>query len=122
MNGHVFKFVKNYFAEVFLILRTIRFYLHCCNSLDVMLMSIVLNLFLRLTKLRETLQEIQELEVNMAKLRQWLAKTEHQLTSPVVYQNFSQDEIQKILTSIQVQLQRSVFLCCILLYSICTLK
>ncbi|XP_014668311.1 PREDICTED: nesprin-1-like isoform X2 [Priapulus caudatus] len=57
----------------------------------------------RLSKLRDTLQTVQELEDNMSRLRQWLAQTEHELMSPIIYQNFSQQEIRRLQIIVQEQ-------------------
>ncbi|CAH1803082.1 unnamed protein product, partial [Owenia fusiformis] len=50
---------------------------------------------MRVCKLQETLQAVQQLEVNMAQLRIWLAGIEHKLGSPVEYQSPNYTDIQQ---------------------------
>ena len=53
-------------------------------------------------KLHETLAAVHQLEVNMSELRAWLARIEHDLSSPISYQSCDMKEIQRQLQTQQV--------------------
>ncbi len=61
----------------------------------------------REAKLQETLNTVQQLEVNLSKLRKWLAQMEHKLAVPIKYENPDLAEIQKKLDE-QKELQKDI--------------
>ncbi|XP_075304834.1 nesprin-2-like isoform X3 [Odontesthes bonariensis] len=61
----------------------------------------------RVSKLKETLVTVQQLDKNMSNLRTWLSRIEAELAKPVVYNVCHSDEIQKKLAE-QQDLQRNI--------------
>ncbi|XP_037652752.1 nesprin-2-like isoform X2 [Sebastes umbrosus] len=61
----------------------------------------------RVTKLKETLVTVQQLDKNMSNLRTWLSRIEADLAKPVVYNVCHSDEIQRKLAE-QQDLQRDI--------------
>lgn len=57
----------------------------------------------RQRKLQETLLAVQQLDTSMANLRKWLAGIEHDLSTPVIYQECSLLEVQHKLQLQQVR-------------------
>jgi len=58
----------------------------------------------RLKKLEDTLRTVQQLDRNMQQLRQWLIATEHNLTSPLVYQLCDFEEMENHIQAQHVRL------------------
>ncbi|XP_076002837.1 nesprin-2-like isoform X2 [Genypterus blacodes] len=61
----------------------------------------------RVSKLKETLVTVQQLDKNMSNLRTWLSRIEAELAKPVVYNICHSEEIQRKLTE-QQDLQRDI--------------
>lgn len=68
----------------------------------------------RQRKLQETLLAVQQLDTSMANLRKWLAGIEHDLSTPVIYQECSLLEIQH---KLQLQQVREITLLFYFLFS-----
>nr|XP_061806778.1 nesprin-2-like [Nerophis lumbriciformis] len=61
----------------------------------------------RVTKLKETLLRVQQLDKNMSNLRSWLSRVEAELSRPITYSVCHHQEIQKRLAE-QQELQRDI--------------